>query len=77
MSGVRGSRSKRGAVARLGAGEVVYVGDGLSDRCVAQAADLVFARDGLTYLDERDVDYERFDDFHDVLDTLRRESLAA
>ncbi len=73
-----GEPCKRGAVARLDAGGVVYVGDGFSDRCVAQAADLVFARDGLaTYLDQRDVDYERFDDFHDVLDVLQRERLAA
>ncbi len=76
--GTCGEPCKRGAVARLGAGEVVYVGDGFSDRCVAAAADLVFARDGLaSYLDERDVDYERFDDFHDVLETLERERLAA
>ena len=32
---------------------VVYVGDGYSDRCVALAADRVFARDGLVgYLEE-------------------------
>lgn len=73
-----GEPCKRGAVARLGAAEIVYIGDGFSDRCVAQAAELVFARDGLaTYLDERGVGYERYDDFHDVLDTLERERLAA
>ena len=38
---------------------VVYVGDGYSDRCAAQAADRIFARDGLaTYLDEQGVEYE-------------------
>ena len=43
---------------------VVYVGDGYSDRCVALAADRVFARDGLArYLDERRVRYEPFEDF--------------
>jgi 2-hydroxy-3-keto-5-methylthiopentenyl-1-phosphate phosphatase len=48
-------------------GEVVYVGDGYSDRCAAQAADRIFARDGLAlYLDEQGVAYEPFDDFHDV-----------
>src|SRR4051812_15242053 len=61
---VCGEPCKRRTVGRLGAGEVVYVGDGFSDRCVAQAAGLVFARDGLaTYLDERGVDYEPYDSF--------------
>jgi 2-hydroxy-3-keto-5-methylthiopentenyl-1-phosphate phosphatase len=48
-------------------GDVVYVGDGYSDRCAAQAADRIFARDGLArYLAERGVAFEPFDDFHDV-----------
>jgi 2-hydroxy-3-keto-5-methylthiopentenyl-1-phosphate phosphatase len=43
---------------------VVYVGDGYSDRCVALAADRVFARDGLVgYLEEEGVAYEPFVDF--------------
>jgi 2-hydroxy-3-keto-5-methylthiopentenyl-1-phosphate phosphatase len=50
-----------------GEGHVVYVGDGYSDRCAAQAADRIFARDGLArYLTERGVAYEPFDDFFDV-----------
>jgi 2-hydroxy-3-keto-5-methylthiopentenyl-1-phosphate phosphatase len=53
--------------ADLPAGEIVYVGDGYSDRCAAQAADRVFARDELAvYLDGHGVAYERFDDLHDV-----------
>jgi 2-hydroxy-3-keto-5-methylthiopentenyl-1-phosphate phosphatase len=52
-------------------GEVVYVGDGYSDRCAAQAADRIFARDSLAgYLDDRGVAYERFDDLHDVAQAL-------
>ena len=52
-------------------GEVVYVGDGYSDRCAAEAADRVFARDGLArYLGERGVPYEPFDDFYDVCRAL-------
>ena len=51
--------------------DVVYVGDGYSDRCVAQAADRVFARDGLArYLTERGVAYEPFDDLFDVARAL-------
>jgi 2-hydroxy-3-keto-5-methylthiopentenyl-1-phosphate phosphatase len=50
-----------------GDGELVYVGDGYSDRCAAEASDRVFATKGLAqYLDERGIPYERFDDFHDV-----------
>jgi 2-hydroxy-3-keto-5-methylthiopentenyl-1-phosphate phosphatase len=52
-------------------GEVVYVGDGYSDRCAAQAADRIFARDGLArYLDGQGVAYEVFDDLHDVARAL-------
>jgi 2-hydroxy-3-keto-5-methylthiopentenyl-1-phosphate phosphatase len=48
-------------------GEVVYVGDGYSDRCAALAADRVFARRGLAkYLDEQGVAYEPFEDMYDV-----------
>jgi len=52
-------------------GDVVFVGDGYSDRCAALAADRVFARDGLArYLDERGVVYEPFDDFVDLATAL-------
>lgn len=48
-------------------GEVVYVGDGYSDRCAAEDADLVFARRGLAaYLTERGVPFEPFDDFFQI-----------
>jgi HAD superfamily phosphoserine phosphatase-like hydrolase len=49
----------------------VFVGDGYSDRCAALAAARVFARDGLAdYLRERGVEFERFDDLHDVARAL-------
>jgi 2-hydroxy-3-keto-5-methylthiopentenyl-1-phosphate phosphatase len=52
-------------------GEVVYVGDGYSDRCAALAAGRVFAMNGLAaYLDEQGVPYERFTDLHDVAERL-------
>jgi 2-hydroxy-3-keto-5-methylthiopentenyl-1-phosphate phosphatase len=55
-------------------GEVVYVGDGYSDRCAAEDADLVFARRGLaTYLTERGVPFEPFDDFFQVARRLDTE----
>ena len=53
-------------------GEVVYVGDGISDRCAARAADRVFATRGLArYFDEHGLAYEPFDDFHDIVQVLR------
>jgi 2-hydroxy-3-keto-5-methylthiopentenyl-1-phosphate phosphatase len=53
-------------------GEVIYIGDGISDRCAARAADRVFATRGLArYLDEHGLPYEPFDDFHDIVRALR------
>ena len=64
-----GERCKRVAVAALEA--FAYVGDGVSDRCVALAAERRFARAGLaTWLDEQGVAYEPFDDLFDVLRAL-------
>ncbi|HET9437126.1 MAG TPA: HAD-IB family phosphatase [Gaiellaceae bacterium] len=66
---VCGQPCKRADVAGLG--EFAYVGDGFSDRCVALAAERVFARDGLAaYLRREGVPFEPFDDFHDVARAL-------
>ena len=64
-----GESCKRALAAELaGEGELVYVGDGYSDRCAALLADRVFARRALAaYLEERGVPFDRFDDFHDVI----------
>jgi 2-hydroxy-3-keto-5-methylthiopentenyl-1-phosphate phosphatase len=63
-----GEPCKRGALPQ---GDVVYVGDGYSDRCAALSAARVFARDGLAaYFDSRGVAYERFRDFDDLLARL-------
>jgi 2-hydroxy-3-keto-5-methylthiopentenyl-1-phosphate phosphatase len=51
---------------------VVYVGDGYSDRCVALAADRVYARDGLVgYLQSKGVPFEPFEDFIQLAASLR------
>jgi 2,3-diketo-5-methylthio-1-phosphopentane phosphatase len=56
---------KRGDV--VGLERFAYVGDGVSDRCVARAATRVFARDGLaSWLAARNVAFEPYDDLHDV-----------
>jgi 2-hydroxy-3-keto-5-methylthiopentenyl-1-phosphate phosphatase len=66
---VCGEPCKRSAVASLD--RFVFVGDGFSDRCVARAASRVFARDGLaTYLADRGVAFDSFDDFDDVAEAL-------
>jgi 2-hydroxy-3-keto-5-methylthiopentenyl-1-phosphate phosphatase len=67
-----GESCKRSIVQELaGDDELVYIGDGYSDRCAAEASDRVFATRGLAdYLDEQGVPYERFDDFHDVARSL-------
>jgi 2-hydroxy-3-keto-5-methylthiopentenyl-1-phosphate phosphatase len=62
---VCGEPCKRAEVAGLDG--FAYVGDGFSDRCVAEAATRVFARDGLAdYLAARGVPFEPFTDFVDL-----------
>jgi 2-hydroxy-3-keto-5-methylthiopentenyl-1-phosphate phosphatase len=62
---VCGEPCKRSAVAALR--PFTFVGDGFSDRCVAEAGARVFARNGLAdYLAARGTPFERFDDFRDV-----------
>lgn len=75
-----GEPCKRSDIGRLRAEldgddeQVVFVGDGFSDRCGAEAADRIFARDNLAeWLDERGVAYERWDDFNDIVEVLRLE----
>jgi len=69
-----GQECKRSTVSALADGsEVVYVGDGYSDRCAAEDADLVFARRGLaSYLSGRGVPFELFDDFFQIAGRMSR-----
>jgi 2-hydroxy-3-keto-5-methylthiopentenyl-1-phosphate phosphatase len=72
---VCGERCKRAAVAEHGA--FAYAGDGVSDRCVSLAAERRFARAGLaTWLDERGVGYEPFDDLFDIARALTGDRVA-
>jgi 2-hydroxy-3-keto-5-methylthiopentenyl-1-phosphate phosphatase len=62
---VCGEPCKRSAAVALQ--PFIFVGDGVSDHCVAEAAARVFARDGLSdYLVGRGVAFERFEDFRDL-----------
>jgi 2-hydroxy-3-keto-5-methylthiopentenyl-1-phosphate phosphatase len=65
---VCGERCKRAEVADLAAGRrVAFVGDGYSDVCAAEVADLRFARASLArHLDAGGHPYVPFEDMHDV-----------
>jgi 2-hydroxy-3-keto-5-methylthiopentenyl-1-phosphate phosphatase len=69
---VCGEECKRSVVSAMRDGrEVVYIGDGYSDRCAAQAADVRFARRTLAeHLDREGVAYTWFDNFTSVRDEL-------
>ncbi len=51
--------------------QIVYIGDGFSDRCGAQEADWVFAKGELAnWLNERQVAHYRFEDFAQIAAVL-------
>ena len=74
-----GRPCKRHDLARYRRGErLVYVGDGISDRCAAKAADLVFARDGLAeHLRAEGVPFVPFEDFFEVRAVLEPRAVRA
>jgi 2-hydroxy-3-keto-5-methylthiopentenyl-1-phosphate phosphatase len=50
---------------------IVYVGDGISDRCPVRYADVVFAKKELIkYCQEENISYYEFNNFRDVQDRL-------
>jgi 2,3-diketo-5-methylthio-1-phosphopentane phosphatase len=50
---------------------IVYVGEGYSDRCPAQYADIVFAKDDLqAFCQEKNISYFLYDSFDDVVARL-------
>jgi 2,3-diketo-5-methylthio-1-phosphopentane phosphatase/HAD superfamily hydrolase (TIGR01509 family) len=53
---------------------IFFVGNGLSDRCGAQEADFVFAKDSLyAYCVEQEITCHYFDSFEEILDDLRKQ----
>jgi len=53
---------------------ILFVGNGLSDRCAAQEADFAFAKDSLyTYCIDQDITCHYFQDFHDILADLKKQ----
>lgn len=52
---------------------IVYVGNGFSDRCAVQYADMVFAKDELLrHCDENNITYFPFENFGDVVEKLSK-----
>ncbi|MFW6278583.1 MAG: MtnX-like HAD-IB family phosphatase [Bacillota bacterium] len=52
---------------------VIYIGDGLTDRCPAEKADILLVKKGemlQDYCEEQGIDYFSFEDFSDVEDYL-------
>lgn len=68
--------AKAEVLERYGQGLRVVIGDSITDLRMAEAADLVFARDPLCqWLDQRGIAYHRWQDFDDVAAVLRAEGL--
>jgi len=63
-----GEECKRSVIRDLGhEGPLAYIGDGYSDRCAAETADLRFAIGSLAgHLDRKGLGYQSFTDFDDV-----------
>lgn len=54
--------------------KVVYIGDGLSDRCAVGEADFVFAKNDLkSFCEKEKIDYFEFKDFEDVISVFQNE----
>jgi 2-hydroxy-3-keto-5-methylthiopentenyl-1-phosphate phosphatase len=51
----------------------VLIGDGRSDRCLAQSADYVFAKGALRgYCEDKGITYTPFDSFNDILAVIKK-----
>lgn len=51
---------------------IVYIGDGISDRCPVQFADIVFAKNSLvSFCETHNITFHRFENFFDVLKSFR------
>jgi len=56
--------------------KVIYIGDGLSDKCVVGEADFVFAKNDLkSFCKKEKIDYFEFKDFRDVISVFQRRLL--
>jgi len=61
---------------REGADFVIYIGNGLSDRCAAEHADLVFAKDSLLkYCHEKGIPYIAYENFGEIVEYLKKHDI--
>ena len=52
--------------------KILYIGDGLTDRCAVEEADILFAKSSLAaYCDAQGISYIHFDDFSNITNYLR------
>jgi 2,3-diketo-5-methylthio-1-phosphopentane phosphatase/HAD superfamily hydrolase (TIGR01509 family) len=52
---------------------ILFIGNGISDRCAAREADFVFAKDSLyTYCIDQDITCHFFENFHEILGDLKK-----
>ena len=51
--------------------KVIYIGDGGSDFCASEHADIIFAKSKLaSYLDSKGINYFKYENFNDIIRTL-------
>lgn len=59
-----------------GDGRVIFIGDGYSDACAAGEADILFAKKDLVeYCEKKNIPYNSFDSFADVIAALEKQGL--
>ncbi len=57
---------------------VIFIGDGLSDICAVPQADMIYARgDLLNYCREEDLNAVEYENFFDIIDSLRKSGVFA
>lgn len=66
-----GSGTCKCDVAKKYSNNFTYIGDGMSDRCIAKKADLLFAKKGLeTFCRTENISYIGYETFKDILDAI-------
>ena len=59
------------AIRRKSGKKILYIGDGITDRCAIEEADIVLAKESLAkYCDAQGVPYTLYENFADVIDLL-------